>query len=41
LLKGFAITIPYKREVISFLSVASPEVTKMNDATALNKDENY
>lgn len=30
LLKGFAITIPYKREVIPFLHKASVEVVKMN-----------
>ena len=30
LLKGFAITIPYKREVIPFLDHVSAEVIKMN-----------
>lgn len=30
LLKGFAITIPYKREVIPFLTEISPEVKQMN-----------
>ena len=41
LLKGFAITIPYKREVIPFLSWASPEVNEMNACNCVRiKDGN-